>query len=340
MSNSNATDFNLEFLKTSNNLNSSTPSSSSSSGSSSFLSSSYPSPPPRSTSPPFINSEPTTPTVVNHPTRVTSTFAEARTRSIVKAKRSLVWRYFKSIHNDSFNVECIICSSVVLRKTTSTSNLLYHLQIHHNLEYSNLNKSMKAQARQSDLSGRLPLTSDRALYLNKLIANLIVHNFIPLSILESPHLKEIFHEVEPSYIIPVRKYFVNNVLKHMYEEVREKVYAELQASCGIHTDASFGFICVFVYLGICLTTDIWTSDANQAYMTVTAHFIDIQNKKAKIFVLDTKEFYGSHTAERIVERLDEICDVWSISDKVICLISDTCNTMKKVGQTFGKGWYL
>lgn len=75
-------------------------------------------------------------------------------------------------------------------------------------------------------------------------------------------------------------------------------------------------------------------------MTVTAHFIDIQNKQTKSFVLDTKEFHENHTAERIVERLDDICDEWSISDKVICLISDTCNTMKKVGQYFCKGWYL
>ena len=96
----------------------------------------------------------------------------------------------------------------------------------------------------------------------------------------------------------------------------------------------------FLYSGICLTTDIWTSDANQAYMTVTAHFIDVKNKKTKNFVIDTKEFDGSHTAERIVQRLDEICDEWSISDKVICLVSDTCNTMKKVGQEFGIGQHL
>jgi len=72
-------------------------------------------------------------------------------------------------------------------------------------------------------------------------------------------------------------------------------------------------------------------------MTVTAHFVDINNSKIKSFVLDTKEFSGNHTAERIVERLDEICDEWSISDNVICLVSDNCNTMKKVGKDFGKG---
>ena len=72
-------------------------------------------------------------------------------------------------------------------------------------------------------------------------------------------------------------------------------------------------------------------------MTVTAHFIDVKNNKIKNFVLETKEFSGNHTAERIVERLEELCNEWSISDKIKCLISDNCSTMRKVGIDFGKG---
>jgi hypothetical protein len=72
-------------------------------------------------------------------------------------------------------------------------------------------------------------------------------------------------------------------------------------------------------------------------MTVTAHFIDMKLNKLKIFVLETKEFTGNHTAERIVERLEDICSDWSITDKIVCLVSDTCPTMRKVGKDFGKG---
>ncbi|CAF4983738.1 unnamed protein product [Rotaria sp. Silwood1] len=54
--------------------------------------------------------------------------------------------------------------------------------------------------------------------------------------------------------------------------------------------------------------------------------------------LDTKEFSGYHAAERIVERLNEICNDWSIGDKIVCLVSDNCNTIKKVGKDFQKGW--
>ena len=229
MSNTDTIDFHLQSLNANENMNTSL-----SSSSSSFLSSSYPFPAPTfSTSQPITNPEAIAPSISNHPARVTSTPAESGTKTIVKAKRSLVWRYFTPVSDHSLNVECILCSCVILRKTTSTSNLLYHIQIHHNVEYLNLTKTMKSKTKKSDLSGRLPLTSDRALHLNHLIANLIIHNFLPLSILESPYLHEVFREVEPSFIIPSRKYFTNTVLKAMYDDVRKNVYAELQASSGI-----------------------------------------------------------------------------------------------------------
>ncbi|CAF1626610.1 unnamed protein product [Rotaria magnacalcarata] len=82
---------------------------------SSPLSSSYSSPsPPFSKSPPIMNSTCVSSTsVVNHSTSTTSTSGASVTpRSIVKAKRSLVWRYFKLTKNDLLNFECVLCSSM------------------------------------------------------------------------------------------------------------------------------------------------------------------------------------------------------------------------------------
>ena len=71
-------------------------------------------------------------------------------------------------------------------------------------------------------------------------------------------------------------------------------------------------------------------------MTVTAHFVDLSSNKNKCYVLETTEFQGSHTAERIVDRLENICIEWAILDKVSCLVSDTCNVMRKVRSDFSK----
>jgi hypothetical protein len=72
-------------------------------------------------------------------------------------------------------------------------------------------------------------------------------------------------------------------------------------------------------------------------MTVTAHVIDPTMSQAKCYVLETTEFSGNHTAERISDRLENICIDWCILDKIVCLVSDTCNVMRKVGNDFSKG---
>ncbi|CAF4261025.1 unnamed protein product [Rotaria sp. Silwood2] len=175
----------------------------------------------------IINSTPTSPPTSSICSTSTSPLS-ITPRRIVKAKRSLVWRYFNDMKDDVLNVECVLCSSVITRKSTSTSDLLHHIQIQHNVEYQHLNKVMKSQTQISDSTTRLPLTSDRSINLTKLIADLIIYNFLPLSVVESPHLQAILAEAEPSYTIPRRKYFTNNVLQEMYSDVQQKVYEELQ----------------------------------------------------------------------------------------------------------------
>ncbi|CAF4717369.1 unnamed protein product [Rotaria sp. Silwood2] len=255
------------------------------------------------------------PSSTNAPISTSPSSSSTTPKRILKPKRSLVWRYFNTINHDELHVECVLCSSIIIRKSTSTSNLLHHMQTQHNSEYQNINKSMKSKSQMPTTAStpRLPLSSERSVHLTKLIADFIIYNYLPLSIVESPQLQVIFQEAEPSYVIPKRKYFVNKIFQDMYSEIQQNVYNELQLAPGI-----------------CLTTDIWTSQANQAYMTVTAHFVDLKNNKIKNFVLETKEFSGNHTAERIVERLNNICIDWSISDKIVCLVTDTCNTMRKV----------
>ncbi len=76
-------------------------------------------------------------------------------------------------------------------------------------------------------------------------------------------------------------------------------------------------------MDVCLTTGILKSQANQTYMTVTAHFVDQTNNQVKCYVLETTEFSRNHTAERIIDRLENIGIDWSILDKVFCLVSDT-----------------
>jgi len=51
-----------------------------------------------------------------------------------------------------------------------------------------------------------------------------------------------------------------------------------------------------------MSTDIWTSIAAQAYITVTAHFI-LPDWVLKTFVLQTMSFPENHVAENIAEKV-------------------------------------
>ncbi|CAF1541740.1 unnamed protein product [Adineta ricciae] len=161
--------------------------------------------------------------------------------------------------------------------------------------------------------------SKRSAHLTRLAANLIISILLPLSLVENPQLQLVFQEAEPSYILSKRKSFIGNVLNQMYDETRNRVQNELNCATSV-----------------CLTTDIWTPQSNEAYMTVTVHFVDTSNSKLKSFVLETTEFSGNHTAQQIVERLENICIDWPILDKVVCLVSDTCNVMRNLGNDFAK----
>ena len=105
-----------------------------------------------------------------------------------------------------------------------------YIQSRHDNEFQVVNKAMKSKS--VALAQRLPLSSARSFELTRLAADLIISNLLPLSIIESPQLQMIFKEAEPSYILPKRKYFINNVLNQMYTETRKKVQNELKSSFG------------------------------------------------------------------------------------------------------------
>ena len=67
-----------------------------------------------------------------------------------------------------------------------------------------------------------------------------------------------------------------------------------------------------------ITTDLWTSRANQAYCCVTIHYIT-PDFILRSHLLETKEFSDSHSAENVAEELRSILDQWEVStEKCSC----------------------
>ena len=82
--------------------------------------------------------------------------------------------------------------------------------------------------------------------------------------------------------------FVMNYLKQRYSVAKQKLQESLSVS------------------HLAVTTDIWTSRATQAYMTITTHYIS-DEWEIESNVLCTSEMAERHTGTNIASRIQEPC---------------------------------
>lgn len=70
----------------------------------------------------------------------------------------------------------------------------------------------------------------------------------------------------PGYVLPSRKTVTNSILPQLYESTIEIIKNKLKN-----------------VTPICLTTDTWTSINNESYIAITAHFINEETLKCRLF---------------------------------------------------------
>ncbi|CAF1638825.1 unnamed protein product, partial [Didymodactylos carnosus] len=207
-------------------------------------------------------------------------------------------------------MKCLMCFNLVKTYVnTGTTPLITHLATKHTNEYAKLRDELDEHSgkRQKINQDYLPLDSDRSQYLTNMVFKLITRELLPLCLVESPDLKDIMQHVEPAYKLPSRKHFTEKLLSQKYDEARLQVKVRFN-------ETKF----------VSITTDNWTSVANESYITVTAHFITANFEMVNLN-LTTYEFPGSHTGNRIHEQLESICNDWNILDKLVCITTDNAS---------------
>ena len=78
----------------------------------------------------------------------------------------------------------------------------------------------------------------------------------PVRMVEAQGFRDLMAYLEPGYRIPCRKQFTK-ILRYKHSLLKGKLCEKLK-----ETDS------------VALTTDIWTSAATEAYITVTVHYFD------------------------------------------------------------------
>ena len=140
------------------------------------------------------------------------------------------------------------------------------------------------------------------------IVDMIAIDLRPIAIVEGDGFKRMMATLKPGYTCPSRKH-ISTIITRKYELCIDKMKHRLQ------------------YCTACsLTTDIWSSCATEAYVTLTIHYLD-DDWEMKAFVLETFGFPECHTSINIAEKLESIAEKYSITNKVTAVVHDNAANM-------------
>ncbi|XP_047038385.1 zinc finger BED domain-containing protein 4-like [Helicoverpa zea] len=173
-----------------------------------------------------------------------------------------------------------------------------------------IQQSLVRQPTIAQFTQRKKITPSEQERLNRLLMKLFMLDFQPFSIVEDEGFVAFVHGLNPIYQLPSRKYLSNTLLPSMYQQVFNETKTKMTEEAK----------------SVCLTTDCWTSKANESYMAITAHYID-QNYILKSLLLQCEVLPGHHTAINLAAQLRKCASTWNITDKITIVVSDNASNI-------------
>lgn len=223
-----------------------------------------------------------------------------------------MWNHFKKTA-DTNKAICMYCDKV-LRTGGNTTNLLDHLRrIHKNIDVA----QKDSQPTQLDTfvvkASEYPSGSKTKEDLDKKVMRMIALDVQPNSIVNDQGFRDLMHTMDLRYKLPSKTYLRDVSLPKAYTELKAQLQQELKA---------------VKYASV--TTDGWTSRANDGYLTITCHFIS-QDFKLTSAVLSTTTLVTptNHTSNNIAESVKLVLNEWDLYQKVTSIVTDNDATMKK-----------
>ena len=120
---------------------------------------------------------------------------------------SFAWKYFKRSSDDK-TVKFTLCSAE-LKVTGGTSSMLNHLRMKHPSASASENKTGSSGEKQSSIyafvNSPRKLPDSEKERITQAIADMVVKDYIPLSIVESEGFLNLMQIVAPTYKVPCRK---------------------------------------------------------------------------------------------------------------------------------------
>jgi hypothetical protein len=91
--------------------------------------------------------------------------------------------------------------------------------------------------------------------------------------------------------------------------------------------------------GIAVTSDIWTSNAMESYLSITVHYIS-SKWEMESNILKTQHFPERHTGVNISHSIEEVVHSFNIDSKIVGIVHDTCTNAELAGELMlqSHGW--
>ena len=243
-------------------------------------------------------------------------------------------------------VQCNLCNKKFSHYSSSTtSNLLYHVRSCHSIQYAleaDKNKrpgisntearnDFKPETGSGEITGAAPViaspnlslstatqptivktlqraepykpNSIRKKLLDDLVLNFVTQDLQPLSVVEDRGFRKLVNGLDPKYVMVSRKHLSSSLLPSKYNDEKANLMVDLNK-------------CDYVSI----TTDQWTSRANDGYTTFTAHYMDDWEMKSA--VLSTRCERKRHTAVNLSQEMIRCLEEFRLIEKVTAIVTD------------------
>jgi len=179
-------------------------------------------------------------------------------------------------------------------------------------------KEQKAAARQATIRESVensrqttwPMSSSKHKAVERKILKMMVTDFRPFSIVDSPGFFELCAHLESRFEMPCRSTFRRRI-GPLYREFRQNVQTDLDKAKYVAT-----------------TSDIWTdSTSNYTFISLSGHYLD-EHWQLRDYVLHGSFFPDAHTAVNISDKLTEMYEEWKVQkERQSVIVRDGASNM-------------
>lgn len=225
--------------------------------------------------------------------------------------QSKVWNYFtRSV--DKKSAKCNLCR-VDLTYAGTTSNLNNHLKSKHPSTENSSDDTKKQASMTSFVQTPRKLSGSQSERVTQAIADMIVKDYVPLSIVEGEGFLQLMELVAPDYKVPCRNTVRARIVKR-YDSEKDRLTSELAS---VPTAS--------------ITTDTWTSNSTESYITVTEHHIT-DDWEMKANVLITRAMPERHTGENLANKLKDCVSEFGLDGKIEMCVHDNARNIQSAGE--------